>query len=291
MDEFIDNNIYYNGLDFMKDYKKQFLEQLGSFYSFRELESMWRIFQDDSQIFDTFKSNSLLKADWESYFKDVIVRLINFEPIQYILGKAYFYDRILNVNNHVLIPRPETEELVHLIIQSHQQPNLEVLDIGTGTGCIPIILSHHMNQSKCTAWDVSEDALEIAKRNAEESKVDITFEKKNILTYKNDERIWDVIVSNPPYIPKSEISVMDQSTIEYEPNLALYVEDNDPLLFYRIITRFAYQHLKDEGYLYFECNEFNAIEVGKLINESNFKRVIIKKDLQGKDRMIKAIKS
>lgn len=273
----------------MRDYKKEFIDHIKEVYSHSESESMWRIFDEDDPMFPSFKDGSISRLEWEYYFEKVLNRLLCFEPIQYIVEKAYFYDRFFVVNRHVLIPRPETEELIHLIIQTHKKPNLDVLDIGTGTGCIPILLQDQLNQSTCTGWDVSLDALDVAERNAKESNLNILFEKVDILTHLKDARNWDIIVSNPPYIPPSELDVMSESTKRYEPDLALYVPEEDPLLFYRVITDFAYAHLKSGGHLYFECNEFNAQEVKEMI-KSKFNEVKIIKDFQSKDRMISAVK-
>lgn len=222
-----------------------------------------------------------------------IDRLSNKEPIQYILGETEFDGLTFNVESGVLIPRPETEELVSLISNDFQnlEKGLRLLDIGTGSGCIAVSLAKNLPTAVVTAWDVSNDALKIAKENAFLNQVDVQFEKKDILTYTPDtldNGTWDLIVSNPPYVTQSEASEMDANVLEYEPHLALFVDNADPLLFYRTITDLAIGLLKPSGSLYFEINSRFGNETLELIQTYPFKEVVLIQDISGKDRFIRA---
>lgn len=239
-------------------------------------------------------------------FKDSIERLKNHVPIQYIIGETEFYSLPIKVNDSVLIPRPETEELVSLILQNckNKIPNskpetLNILDIGTGSGCIAISLAKNLPNSKVFALDVSKEALSVAKENSTLNDVDVMFVQADILNWKQEFGIWnlefedlrfDVIVSNPPYVRASEKAKMEPNVLNNEPHLALFVEDEDPLLFYRSITQFANQFLNPKGQLYFEINEYLGSDMVKLLNDEGFVNVALKSDIFGKDRMIKGIK-
>ena len=217
-------------------------------------------------------------------------RLKNDEPIQYILEEEFFFGLPFKVNKEVLIPRPETEELVEWILES-VNPNdaAKILDIGTGSGCIAISLKAHLSNSSISAVDISNTALEVAKYNASANALEIDFIQLDIL----DEQSWakfknfDVIVSNPPYIPLKEKSLMHRNVLDFEPSTALFVEDNNALVFYEKITQLALQKLTTSGILFFECNEYNALDVEKLLNQF-FTNVELKKDINGKYRMTKA---
>lgn len=219
-------------------------------------------------------------------------------PIQYILGETEFYGLHFKVNNDVLIPRPETEELVECII--NQQPNskngqLNILDIGTGSGCIAISLTKSLPNAKVYALDISKKALNVAKKNAELNLVDVTFIEADILdpkTWNDDFKnlIFDIIVSNPPYVREQEKGLMENNVIKNEPHLALFVENNNPLQFYQAISQFAVNNLSLHGSLYFEINEYLGEQMKQLLNTFNFKKIELKQDVFGKDRMIKAIK-
>lgn len=219
-----------------------------------------------------------------------VVRLSKGEPLQYVLEKAWFYNMELKVNDTVLIPRPETEELVHWIIQDWKEKEVSVLDIGTGSGCIPMAIEDNIPHAEIQAIDVSEDALQLAQLISCEQRFNIQFQQIDILDRNQWSKLdsFDVIVSNPPYIPDTEKSLMDSIVTDYEPHLALFVSNENPLIFYKEICSFALKHLNPNGSIYFECNEFNAKDVVTHLKNNGFKNTTLKKDLQGKNRMIKA---
>lgn len=220
------------------------------------------------------------------------------KPIQYILGVADFYNLKFKVTPATLIPRPETEELVDLILKqsliTHNSSLISILDIGTGSGCIPITLKKNLPQANVSAIDISDEALEVAKCNAQKTKVDVEFIKLDILSQTNSSLIshnFSLIISNPPYILKSEAKQMTEQVLNHEPHLALFVEDNDPIVFYKRIIDFCKEHLLPQGNLYFELNPLYANEVKNYADESklfNFTALI--KDMSGKQRFFKAQK-
>ncbi|TKB97561.1 peptide chain release factor N(5)-glutamine methyltransferase [Pedobacter cryophilus] len=221
-------------------------------------------------------------------FEEKIQKLLLQIPIQYVLEEADFYGLKFKVNSSVLIPRPETEELVHLIIKNHKNQSLNILDIGTGSGCIPISLQRNLPLAHISAIDISEDALKVAKQNAQLNRVEVSFLKDdalNLLT--SNYPVFDVIVSNPPYIAISEKSDMENTVIAYEPHLALFVSDENPLIFYDRIADFALTNLNKQGFLYFEINQALAEETKILLEQKGFKAQIIK-DINNNDRMISA---
>ena len=241
----------------------------------------------------------VITKEQELLFKEALERLKHNIPIQYIIGETEFYGLPFKVNEHTLIPRPETEELVSLILKDMnlkaEKKALKILDIGTGTGCIAISLAKHLPESEILALDVSENALEVAKHNAKLNTVDIEFILDDILNSKSAKQVsvshnLELIVSNPPYVRTSEKTEMKSNVLDNEPHLALFVEDDNPLKFYRAICEYAQQNLKTEGVLYFEINEYLGQEMTKLLEEFSFKSVELKKDMFGKDRMIKGIK-
>jgi release factor glutamine methyltransferase len=211
------------------------------------------------------------------------------EPIQYITGEAHFMGFDFLVTPDVLIPRRETEELVSLILEENKSKlNPVVLDIGTGSGCIPIVIKKFMNNAKVYAIDISEKALDIASRNAMKLRADIEFLRANIL--ETEDLLFDtfdVIVSNPPYVTEAEKELMHRNVLEYEPHLALFVPDNDALMFYKKITALAAKRLTTNGKLYFEINEKYAKEVQAIMQENNFSEINIIQDMQGKDRIVR----
>lgn len=216
-------------------------------------------------------------------------QLLEKRPIQYILGKGPFYGREFKVNSSVLIPRNETEELVHLIIKENKRLNLNILDIGTGSGCIPISLALEIPSSKIFALDISEEALRVAKKNANMLEAGVEFFQIDILNEEIPVRDLDIIVSNPPYVCESEKSFMHENVLNFEPHLALFVKDNDPLIFYKIIAKKAKTKLKSGGRLYFEINEVLGQKVQQLLEELGYKEIAVLKDLNDKDRIVKAI--
>lgn len=235
---------------------------------------------------ETVSESELLKL----YF--VVKGLKKHKPVQYILGETEFYGLKFKVNKNVLIPRPETEELVDWIIKEFQNMKYEirnsVLDIGTGSGCIAVSLKKYLSGAEVFALDVSEEALQVAKENALLNKVNVNFIHGDIFSSSVSQSLssYDVIVSNPPYITNAESELMQPNVLDYEPHLALFVDDNNPLLFYSRIAALAGKHLGANGRLYFEINEKYGNDVAKLLINCNFTDIIVKKDLSGKDRII-----
>jgi release factor glutamine methyltransferase len=234
---------------------------------------------------------------------EALARLKLQKPIQYILGETEFYGLPFKVNEHTLIPRPETEELVDWIINCHtersrivsKEPQTKILDIGTGTGCIAISLAKHLLNTKVSALDVSEEALLIAQQNAELNAVNVEFIHDDILNSLQTELVsvfhkYDVIVSNPPYVRNLEKAEIQPNVLDNEPHLALFVDDEKPLQFYKAICEFALSNLKVNGTLYFEINEYLGSEMLALLEGYGFKNIELKKDLFGKDRMVKGVK-
>ena len=249
--------------------------------------------ENDEILFQSF-----LKGDFES-IKAQILRGV---PVQYVLGFAWFYGMKFKVNNSVLIPRPETEELVEWVLETinalkNVENPLKIIDIGTGSGCIPITLKIKNPSIEVSAVDISESALITASRNAARHNVQVDFKRIDILN-END---WiplshfNIIISNPPYIPHAEKALMEDNVLSHEPHLALFVDDDNPLVFYEKIAEFAIKNadfnsnLKLKPLLFFECNEFNAHEVVLMLYKKGFANVELKKDMSGKDRMIKAV--
>lgn len=212
------------------------------------------------------------------------------KPLQYILGEAHFYGLVFKVNEHVLIPRPETEELVDWIIaDSNLQfavDDIKILDIGTGSGCIPVTLKKHLPQAQASTLDVSAEAIAVARQNAVQNGVEVDFIEADILSFKSELK-FDVIVSNPPYIRLLEQTEMHDNVLANEPHLALFVSDEDPLIFYKAIAGFAQTNLNPGGKLYFEINEYLGKETVNMLDAKGFKNIELRKDMQGKDRMVR----
>ncbi len=221
-------------------------------------------------------------------FNQSILKLNQLEPIQYVLGFAWFMDWQFKVTEDTLIPRPETEELVDLINKGHSEAS-RVLDIGTGTGCIPIALKLKNPDWNITALDISADALEVAKSNAEQLGASINFVKIDILKEAIPPLQYDIVVSNPPYITEAEKNKMQHNVLNFEPHLALFVKDKDPLLFYRVIAQKSKVNLKKGGTLYFEINETYGNETKELMASMGYLDVQVFQDLSGKDRMVSGV--
>ena len=219
--------------------------------------------------------------------KHIIQRLETGEPVQYVLGVADFCGRQFHVAPGVLIPRPETAELCHLIAEDG---GADILDIGTGSGCIAITLALDIADAKVTAWDISDDALRIAKGNAKDLGVNVSFEHRDALNLSHTSQSWDVIVSNPPYICRKESDEMEDNVLRYEPDTALFVPDEDPLLFYRHIMNYAASALKQNGRLYFEINPIYADSIAVQLQQTGFVDILKITDQFGKNRFIKACK-
>jgi len=234
--------------------------------------------------------NTLFSVEQRHVIENFIEKLKEYVPIQYILGETEFFGLPFQVNESVLIPRPETEELVDWIRnENDRNANPSILDIGTGSGCIAISLKHEFTNATVDAFDISEKALETAQNNATLNKLEVTFSKVDILNTPEMEQKWDIIVSNPPYVTELEKSEISPNVLDYEPHLALFVPDNDPLLFYRCIAIFAQQHLKPKGKLYFEINRQFGKATVDLLTAMGFGNVELRKDISGNDRMIRSV--
>ena len=248
-----------------------------------------------------------LSADDRTDLEKMMLRLENGEPVQYVLGFADFCGRQFFVNERVLIPRPETEELCRWMVEERGTRNEEqgtrVLDIGTGSGCIAITLAAEMPDAQVSAWDISDQALAVARKNADSIGVNVDFEQVDVLNLSSASQsplsigrggggeAFTHIVSNPPYICDNEKIAMKSHVLEHEPHVALFVPDDDPLLFYRAIADFAIQSLEPDGWLYFEVNPLYIKELKTMLAEKGFENIEVKIDLFGKERMIRAKKS
>lgn len=234
-----------------------------------------------------------LEEKTEKQLQKIINELTTNRPVQYCLEEAWFAGMKFFVNEQVLIPRPETEELVSWILESNPEKKFSetrILDIGTGSGCIAIALKKKLTDASVTAFDISSDALAIARRNAQANQVYVEFLLYDILSENahRAESPFTIIVSNPPYVLVSEKDEMMERVWKYEPAQALFVSDNDPLIFYKAILRYAEKHLAENGELYFEINEIKANEIQDLLEYNTYRRIEVKKDFQGKARMIRA---
>ena len=306
----------------LKSYKTKFFQELSSLYDEKEIESFFYLILEnfhqikriDLALNPQMEMNDKQLLHWESILSDLKKQ----KPIQYILGETEFYGLPFLVNENTLIPRPETEELVELIIKQNSKSEippepkvngaklnskLKILDIGTGSGCIAISLVKNISNVEVYAIDISEEALETAKKNAQINQVEIHFIQADILKINNLEQLptsnpklethnpkletqFDIIVSNPPYVRNIEKQEINPNVLEYEPHLALFVEDDDALLFYRKIAQLALKSLSPNGRLYFEINQYLGKETVELIESFGFKNVVLHKDIYGNDRMI-----
>ena len=231
-----------------------------------------------------------LSANNQKELKGIVDRLLEQEPIQYVLGQANFCGRTFMVNEHVLIPRPETEELCQWINSQDASPRVRLLDIGTGSGCIAITLAAMYPKAEVTAWDISPEALEVARENAKRTHVNVSFEQIDILHLPSNllHQTYDLIVCNPPYICNKERACMEANVLEHEPHTALFVPDDDPLLFYRAIAQYGQTALEPEGWLYFEINPLYAQPLSDMLHMMSYHDIELKLDQYGKQRMIRA---
>jgi len=252
------------------------------------------------------KSEMVLQEDTAKKFLGIVEELLESKPIQYILGETEFYGIKLELDERVLIPRQETEELVDWILKEQgkaafsrkemkEEVSLNIIDIGTGSGCIALALKANLPDSNVYAMDVSKEALHVANANAQLNKLHINFVEGNIVStsfskeFESD--FFDVVVSNPPYVCETEATLMHKNVLEFEPHLALFVPDQNPLLFYEAILTFAHTHLKKGAWVYFEINEAFGKEMIQLLNKFNYLQIELRKDLNGKNRMISAQKA
>ena len=279
----------------IKDIVEFFKQELQNLYDKREIKSFINL---TMKAYAGLNSAQLLISGDKTLSESVLLKIkfaINdlkiYKPLQYILGTATFYGIDFKVTPDVLIPRPETEELVKWVIDDYKN-HLQIftlLDIGTGSGCIPITLKKHLPQANVSAIDISEKALEIATINAKDNQTAVNFMFSDILNRKKWQELLetDIIISNPPYVCDSEKDAMQANVLDYEPHQALFVSNNEPLLFYNAIADFALQKLKNKGCLYFEINENFALQTKTMLETKGFTNCKIRKDMQGKDRMIK----
>ncbi len=278
----------------LKDIQNLFYKELQLLYPKEEIRNFVYLILNFKAGFSKtdilIKDQDPIEEEILNFILQCLNRLKTNEPIQYIIGHTEFYNLPFYVNPSVLIPRPETEELVQWIIEDTKNKSITLLDIGTGSGCIPIALKKNIPEASVSAWDISVDALDTAKKNAVLNKVEINFLHQNTLTPPNEQNKYDVIVSNPPYIREEEMLMMHKNVLQFEPHLALFVSNNDPLIFYRAISLFAKNALKNNGKLYFEINEAFGKKTCELLKELNFRDIELRNDLFGKSRMIRAKK-
>lgn len=290
----------------LREIKNIFHLELDELYEKDEVDSFFHLLVEHHLNLERFVLTMqpdiiISKEDEQPLFESLSQLKLN-RPVQYIIGKTTFMDLEFQVDENVLIPRPETEELIHWIIEEVRSTNyrvqsgknedersgLKILDIGTGSGCIAIALAKNLPEAKVFAIDVSEGALEVAKENAIENKVEITFWKQDVFELEL-EHDFDLIVSNPPYVRELEKTEMAKNVLEHEPSLALFVSDENPLLFYKSIIEFAQNNLKLGGTLYLEINQYLAKESQELLEANNFKDIELRKDLYGNFRMLKGV--
>ena len=266
-----------------------FKKELSAVADEREISSWYYISMEYLLVYNRsdciINSNQVLNKSQVSNIKQIVTELKTHKPIQFIIGRTEFYGLKIKVNEHTLIPRPETEQLVDWILKENF---VVALDIGTGSGCIPIALAKHTD-AKVLAIDVSKDALLIAEENAKNNEVEIDFIHQDILQTNYLQKV-DLIVSNPPYVLESEKEIMQENVLDYEPELALFVEDKNPLIFYKKIASLAFDFLNENGKLFFEINAKFGKETIEMLADIGFVNIELKKDMNDKDRMIKAIK-
>ncbi|MEO6638945.1 MAG: peptide chain release factor N(5)-glutamine methyltransferase [Ginsengibacter sp.] len=278
-----------------------FLNELKSIYDDREADNIadW-VFENVTHLkrWERRGNKKTITPGQKLKLNDYLQQLLKNRPVQYVLNEAWFYKEKFYVNNHVLIPRPETEELVSWIIsdlrmtvnKDSAEP-LQVLDIGSGSGCIAIMLKKELGTAFVTSIEVSDQALSVAIKNACELQAKIEFKKIDFLEENEWQQLgeYDVIVSNPPYIPKSEKEHLSKNVSSFEPGISLFVDDNDPVIFYKKISNFAKLHLKREGSIYVEIHEEKVTQVSQVFIKNDF-TIELNKDIYGKDRMIRATK-
>jgi release factor glutamine methyltransferase len=250
--------------------------------AFRCLDLGWNLSSMDIIL----KKEVEVPADWSTR----LARLTSGEPLQYVMGKTYFRDHLFAVNADTLIPRPETEELVDLVLEKASD-TASVLDVGTGSGCITISLKLERPSFQVEAWDISEGALEMARQNADTLKAEVDFKLQDIFSWPTSKGNWDIIVSNPPYVTEEEKKEMANHVLDFEPHLALFVPNDDALRYYDALADFAIERLSDGGYLCLEINQHFGTQTVELLFSKGFQEVQLKKDFKGNDRMIVAQKS
>ena len=276
--------------------KNIFHKELKDFFPKTEIDSFFYLltkhYQNLNRVDIALDPNREISKEIEKKFSSALAKLKKEKPIQYIIGETEFCGLKFKVNDNVLIPRPETEELVHWILKNStfkiQNSTLKILDIGTGSGCIAIALANNISNSKVWALDISKKALKIAVKNAKLNGVSIQFLNKDIFKMNESTLKFDIIVSNPPYIRELEKREINNNVLKHEPHLALFVKDKNALIFYDKIADIAKENLNYNGELYFEINQYLAKETIDLLNQKGFKNIELRKDIFGNDRMIKA---
>ena len=280
----------------IKEYRTQFIASLTPIYGALEAESFFSLalehYHGMKRSDLAMNPDAAFSPDEIEKWNNVLSRLNEQIPIQYILGNAHFFGMEFFVDRNVLIPRPETEELVQWILSEAQSVTLspKILDIGTGSGCIAIALAKNISKSHVDAVDISEAALEVAKKNAALNNASVNFAPADILQVETLEERYDIIVSNPPYVRILEKSTMLKNVLASEPHLALFVNDDDPLLFYRKIADLAVKHLTEDGLLYFEINQYLGNEMIEMLENKGFTSIEIRQDIYGNDRMMRCRK-
>ncbi len=293
----------------LKEVQNIFHNELDAIYSKDEVDSFFYLLTEEflgiRRLAFSMQPEFTITKEEEQPLFEALSKLKLEQPIQYVLGKTEFFGLPFKVNEHTLIPRPETEELVEFVIKGSKfkvqssetskskTENFKILDIGTGTGCIAISIAKNSPNAQVFALDVSKDALKVAKENAELNETNVILLESDILNRDSwnlafSDLHFDIIVSNPPYVRNLEKDEMKNNVLQNEPHLALFVEDEHPLVFYKAITEFAAKYLNNHGQLYFEINQYLGQEMVALLEDSGFQNIELKKDIFGNDRMIKA---
>ena len=273
--------------------QKIYRDALSAIYDEREARTITQLVLEEVLELNPLKISMdryrLLTTDQQDRLAQILKRLLTYEPVNYILGEADFFGLKFKVDGNVLIPRPETEELVELVLQENKDRQaLRIIDLGTGSGCIPISLAYNLPTAIVEGIDVSEGALGVAQRNNELNKTQVQFSRFDILKEELPTSTYDIIVSNPPYITPAEGPEMLPIVMKFEPHLALFSYDEDGLIFYRRIAQLALKALKPSGRLYFEINAANGEAVVTLLKQAGFEQIELKKDLSGRDRIVRA---
>lgn len=271
----------------------QIVAQLNQIYNENESRQLTKMFMEDMLEISFEKimidEEIVMNPTVKELIEQKISMLMSYHPIQYVLGKAHFYGREFIVNPSVLIPRQETEELISEILIDTKKPGLNILDIGSGSGCIGITLALELQDAHVALLDVDSAALDVARRNAIKNHVALDYINEDILSLEILPKKYDIIVSNPPYVTEKEKDLMQNNVLNHEPQLALFVPDDDPLKFYRQIVSLAKKHLVPNGKLYFEINENYGPDLLKLCEDEKCSFIKLVQDINGKDRMIKAV--
>lgn len=274
---------------FISQYKIEFTEVLKPLYGFEEALSLFYLSAAEllglTKVDIALNPNYTLSGEQLTLFNTYKERLENWEPIQYIIGNTHFYGSNFTVTKNTLIPRPETEALVDWMVEELADKEINILDIGTGSGCIAISLAKHLPKANVYAMDISENTLKVAQQNASNNKVKVQFILQDILALKSFMASFDVVVSNPPYVRDLEKKEMRSNVLDYEPKIALFVNDNNPLIFYKKIAELCANSTTQQ--LYFEINEYLAKEMNEMLIDLGGEQIVIRKDFKGKERMLK----